>query len=134
MISTNVDHNSGRSEGVDAPLIARRVSRLVSRPEPDDAGEPERPERPPASAVLSALSVPKHARHGAIVGVLLAVGAYLVRVLELLGPAAGGREYPVLGPEAWFLVLAFVLAVTAAMLVTILLTAVEAVRMARQVE
>ena len=99
----------------------------------DERSEQERPERPPASAILSALSVPKHAKRGAVAGLLIASAAYLVRVLELLGPPAGGREYPILGPEGWFLVLAFVLAVTSAMLITIMLVALEAVRTARNV-
>nr|WP_119822034.1 hypothetical protein [Halalkaliarchaeum desulfuricum] len=83
--------------------------------------------------MLSALSVPKHAKRGALAGLLLAIAAYLVRVLELLGPPPGAREYPILGPEGWFLVLAFVLAVTSAMLITILLVALEAARMGRNV-
>ena len=99
----------------------------------DERAEQERPDRPPASAMLSALSVPKHAKRGGLAGLSLAIAAYLVRVLELLGPPAGGREYPILGPEGWFLVLAFVLAVTSAMLITMLLVALEAARMARNV-
>ncbi|MEF8780492.1 MAG: hypothetical protein V5A46_07420 [Haloferacaceae archaeon] len=84
--------------------------------------------------MLEALSVPKHARRGVIAGVLLATGMYLIRVLELLGPTGGAREYPVLGPEGWFLLLAFVLAVAVALSLTILLTVAEAVRMARRPE
>lgn len=86
------------------------------------------------SEVMIALSVPKHAKRGLIAGIVLAGGAYLVRILELLGPVRATRQYPILGPEGWFLVLAFVLAVTFAMLVTMALTAIEAVRMSKRAE
>lgn len=94
----------------------------------------ETPGRPPTRgrALADALDVPRNAAVGAAVGLLLATGAYLFRVLELVGPLRGTREYPVLGPEGWFLVLAFVLATTTALLVTFLLTAVSAYRFARE--
>jgi len=41
------------------------------------------------------------------------------------------RDYPLFGPDVWFLLLAFVLAATFALLVAIGLTVVEAVRGAR---
>jgi len=92
----------------------------------------EVPDRPPQSGLVQALRVPRNAAIGIGVGVALAAVAYLARVLELLGPFAGTREYPVLGPEAWFLVLAFVLATSTALLVTSILTVVETVRRARE--
>ena len=92
----------------------------------------EVPDRPPQSGLVRALHVPRNAAVGAGVGVALAVVAYLARVLELFGPFAGTREYPLLGPEGWFLVLAFVLATSTALLVASALTVVEAVRLTRR--
>ncbi|WP_049893674.1 DUF7536 family protein [Halogranum rubrum] len=89
------------------------------------------PERPPSGGLVQALNVPRNAKVGVAVGVLLAATVYLVRVFELVGPVLGTREYPVLGPEGWFLFLAFVLATTSAMLVTALLTLVSAYQLAR---
>lgn len=95
--------------------------------------ESNEPERPPGGGMMEALRVPRYARIGAVVGVLLAGLVYAVRLFDLLGPrAASGREYPVLGEAGWFLLLAAVLAVTTALLVTTLLTAVRAVRLARR--
>lgn len=151
-ISTYVGIQSGRGGEVDAPLIGGRLSSTVSREQLDGgaegrqestggdaSGEPDgsgtdRPDRPPVSGVLEALSVPKHARRGVIAGALLATGMYLIRVLELLGPTSSAREYPILGPEGWFVLLAFVLAVAVALSLTILLTVAEAVRMATRPE
>ena len=90
------------------------------------------PERPPSGGLAQALNVPRNAKVGVAVGLLLAVSVYLVRVFELFGPVLGTREYPVLGPQGWFLFLAFVLAATSAMLVTALLTVVSAYRLARE--
>ena len=92
----------------------------------------EVPDRPPGSGLVQALRVPRNGAVGVGVGVALAVVAYAARVFELLGPFAGTRAYPGLGPEGWFLVLAFVLATSTALLVTSLLTVVEAVRLVRQ--
>jgi len=92
----------------------------------------EVPDRPPGSGLVQALRVPRNGAVGVGVGVVLAVVAYAARVFELLGPFAGTRTYPGLGPEGWFLVLAFVLATSTALLVTSLLTVVEAVRLARR--
>lgn len=63
------------------------------------------------------LRVRRNVAVGVVVGVLVGAAAYLVRTLELLGPAATSRQFPVLGPEAWFLVLALVLASGTAFLV-----------------
>jgi hypothetical protein len=92
----------------------------------------EIPDRPPQSGLVQALRVPRNGAVGAVVGVALAVAAYAARVFELFGPFAGTRTYPGLGPEGWFLVLAFVLATSTALLVTSLLTVVEAVRLVRR--
>ena len=83
--------------------------------------------------LLESLSFYRNVRVGAAVGALLAVLLYLVRTLELLGPVIDTREYPLFGPDAWFVLLAFVLAATFALLVAIALTITEAVRGARDV-
>ncbi|WP_416838592.1 hypothetical protein [Haloferax sp. DFSO52] len=90
------------------------------------------PERPPAAGLVEALDVPRNAAIGAVVGLSLAVGAYLFRVLELFGPFAGTRAYPILGPEGWFLILAFVLASATALLVATVLTLVSAYQLSKQ--
>ncbi|WP_435062956.1 DUF7536 family protein [Halobaculum sp. EA56] len=92
---------------------------------------PARPDRPPIAGLVEALSVKRNAAVGAAVGVALATVAYLVRALELLGPAGGTREYPVLGADGFFLMLAFVLASTTALLVATVLTVLAAVRVLR---
>jgi hypothetical protein len=75
--------------------------------------------------------VRRNATVGAGAGVALAALVYLVRVFELLGPVAGTQRYPVVGPEGWFLLLAVVLASATALLVTTVLTAATAYRLAR---
>lgn len=92
----------------------------------------EVPGRPPQRGLARALDVPRNAKLGVLAGVALAVGAYAFRVLELFGPFAGTREYPVLGPEGWFAVLAVVLASSTALLVTACLTLVSAYRLLRE--
>jgi ABC-type antimicrobial peptide transport system permease subunit len=92
------------------------------------------PDRPASGGLIQALSVPRNATIGLVTGLLLAVGAYLVRVLELLGPFAGTRQYPGLGAEGYFAMLAFVLATATALLVTALLTVVSAYRLTRELE
>nr|WP_264475086.1 hypothetical protein [Salinirubrum litoreum] len=84
--------------------------------------------------MIQALSVPRNAKIGLATGLLLAVGAYLVRVLELLGPFGGTRQYPGLGAEGYFLMLAFVLATATALLVTAVLTVVSAYRLTRELD
>jgi len=83
------------------------------------------------STIAEALAVQRNAKIGLLVGVGVAVMAYVVRVFELLGPARTGREYPVVGPEGWFLLLAVVFAVATTLLVVLVLTAVEAIKLAR---
>lgn len=90
------------------------------------------PERPPRAAMAEALHVRRNAIAGLTVGGLLALAAYLVRVLELLGPFRGTRAFPVFGVGGWYLMLAFVLAVTTAMLVAALLTLGSAIRLLRR--
>ena len=101
---------------------------------PDGASDPSErvPDRPPRTAIVEALSVRRNALAGIAVGLTLAVVVYLVRVFELLGPNLGTREYPVLGPEGYFLLLGFVLASATALLVATALTVVSAVRLARR--
>ncbi|SFR35400.1 DUF7536 family protein [Halogeometricum limi] len=86
----------------------------------------EVPGRPPQGGLAQALQVPRNAKLGVLAGVGFAIAVYAFRVLELFGPFAGTREYPVLGPEGWFAVLAFVLASSTALLVTAVLTLVSA--------
>lgn len=90
-----------------------------------------RPERPPSIAFAEALSVPRNAKVGVLVGVLVSLGAYLWRVLELGGPFAGTRTFPVLGVGGYYLALAFTLATATALLVTTILTIGSAIRLAR---
>jgi len=116
-----------KSTGVAA---ADRCGFVAAAPTPRVSDEV--PDRPPGSGLVQALRVPRNGAVGAAVGLALAVLAYLARVFELLGPFAGTREYPGLGPEGWFLILAFVLATSTALFVTSLLTVVEAVRLARR--
>jgi preprotein translocase subunit SecG len=92
----------------------------------------DRPERPPAGGLVELLRVPRNAAVGVAVGLALAVLAYAVRVGELLGPFRGTQEYPVFGAEGYFLVLAVVLAAATALFVTLVLTGVRAVRLARE--
>lgn len=90
----------------------------------------DRPQAPPLAALAAALNVRRNVLIGAVAGFALGAGAYLVRVLELLGPVAGTREYPVLGVTGWFLLLAFVLAVTSALLIAAVLTVLSGIRLA----
>ena len=92
----------------------------------------EVPSRPPSGGLVQALNVPRNAKLGVLTGVALAAAVYLFRVLELLGPFAGTRQYPVVGPEGWFLLLAFVLASATALFVTAALTVASAYRLARE--
>ncbi|MFC6826676.1 DUF7536 family protein [Halopelagius fulvigenes] len=103
---------------------------MASRGEPPHVSD-EVPERPPSGGLVEALDVPRNAAVGVAAGVTLAAGAYLFRVLELFGPFAGTRAYPILGPEGWFGILAFVLATSTALLVTTLLTVVSVYRLAK---
>lgn len=91
----------------------------------------DRPEAPPVAALAAALHVRRNVVIGAVAGFALGAGAYLVRVFELFGPVAGTREYPVLGVAGWFLLLAFVLAVTSALLIATGLTVLSAILLAR---
>ncbi|OYR57752.1 hypothetical protein DJ70_05135 [Halorubrum halodurans] len=84
--------------------------------------------------LLESLAFYRNVRVGLVVGASLAVLLYLVRALELLGPLVEVREYPVVGPDVWFALLAFVFAATSALLVAIGLTVFEAARGARSVE
>ncbi|WP_297884886.1 hypothetical protein [uncultured Halorubrum sp.] len=78
--------------------------------------------------LLESLSFYRNVRVGAAAGALLAVTLYLVRTLELLGPVIDTRDYPLFGPDVWFLLLAFVLAATSALSVAVALTIAVAVR------
>lgn len=92
----------------------------------------ERPDRPQQSGLVAALQVPRNAIIGVAVGIVLAIIVYIARVFEILGPFAGTRQYPIIGPEGWFVVLAFVLATSTALLVTTILTVVSAIRLIRK--
>ena len=83
--------------------------------------------------LIDALAVRRNVAVGIVVGLGVAAAAYAVRVFELLGPVVTTREYPVVGPEGWFLLLAVVFAVSTALLVVLVLTAIRAARLARSV-
>lgn len=85
-------------------------------------------------SMAEALSVRRNAAIGVAVGLLLAAGAYVVRVLEVFGPFGGTRQFPVLGETGWFLLLAFVLASSTALLVTSLLTVISLVGFLKRVD
>lgn len=92
-------------------------------------------EEPPATSVaplIEALSVRRNAAIGAAAGVALAVLAYVFRLGRVAGPFAGTRQFPVLGETGWFLLLSFVLASAAALLVATLLTLVSLVLLLRE--
>lgn len=82
---------------------------------------------------LESLAFYRNVKVGLVAGVALAVLLYLVRTLELLGPLIDTREYPLFGPDVWFLLLAFVLAATFALLVAIALTIIVAVSNAKSI-
>ncbi|WP_280587774.1 hypothetical protein [Halorubrum sp. Boch-26] len=78
--------------------------------------------------LLESLAFYRNVRIGLVAGAGLALLLYLVRMLELLGPVIDTREYPLFGPDVWYLFLAFVLAATFALLVAVALTIAEAAR------
>ncbi|WP_449272132.1 DUF7536 family protein [Halorubrum halophilum] len=98
-----------------------------------DDSSADRSTKPPMLVLLESLAFYRNVRVGLAVGALFAVLLYAVRTLELLGPVIDTRDYPLFGPDVWFLLLAFVLAATFALLVAIALTVAEAVRGARDV-
>lgn len=83
--------------------------------------------------LLESLEFYRNVRIGVVAGVLLALALYLVRTFELLGPLTEVREYPLFGPELWFLLLATVLAATFALLVAVTLTVGVAVRRGKEI-
>lgn len=84
------------------------------------------PGRPPVARLLAVLRVRRNVAVGLAAGVALALVLYVVRVLELLGPA------PDQGSPLLFLGLAAVLAVSAGALVAVALTLATMVRVVRQ--
>ena len=100
-----------------------------------DADEPatEPAEGPPTGGLLVALAIKRNITIGVGVGIGVAAVAYLVRIFELLGPVGFERTYPIVGPEAWFLLLAIVFASATALGVVVVLTAIRAVRLSRHV-
>jgi|AntRauTorcE11898_2_1112593.scaffolds.fasta_scaffold00278_20 hypothetical protein len=91
----------------------------------------EEPPEPSVAPLLEALSVRRNAAIGAATGIALAVLAYLFRLGRAAGPFVGTRQFPVLGETGWFLLLSFVLASAAALLVATLLTLVSLVVLLR---
>ena len=87
----------------------------------------------PTGGLLTALAVKRNTGIGLGVGVGVAAIAYLVRIFELLGPVGFERTYPIVGPEAWFLLLAVVFASATALGVVVVLTAIRAVRLSKDV-
>jgi hypothetical protein len=84
------------------------------------------PDRPGLGPLLARLRVRRNAVAGGVVGLVVAAALYAVRVFELLGPPAGRQSFPVVGAEAWFVLLALVLATSTAAAVATLLTLVAA--------
>jgi hypothetical protein len=85
----------------------------------------------PLVQLLRTIEVASAVRRGLLAGVGLAIALYLIRVLELVGPVAGTRSYPILGAAGWYALLALVLAVSLAMLVTAVIVTVRLVRLFR---
>ena len=92
------------------------------------------PDRPPTAILIDELSVPRNATIGVAIGLFVGAVLYIVRIFELLGPVSGTREYPILGPEGWFLMLAFVFAMSTALLVTIVLTIISGYRLNKSLQ
>ena len=130
MTEEHVDAADGAAAETDGPDASAAADGPGGR---DGAVDParRRPERPGTAGLLETLSVKRNALVGLAVGVALAVAVYLVRALELLGPTAGTREYPVLGADGYFFMLAVVLAAATTLFVAALLTVVAAVRAIR---
>lgn len=84
------------------------------------------------STLAEALNIKRNVVVGLAVGVGVAVVAYAVRVFELFGPVVTTREYPVIGPEGWFLMLAIVFASATALLVILVLTGLRVARLAKE--
>ncbi len=82
--------------------------------------------------MFEALDVKRNAIVGLLVGAGVATLAYIVRIFELLGPVATGREYPILGEAGWFLMLAVVFAVSTALLVALVLTGVRMAQLVKE--
>jgi len=104
---------------------------------------------PGPARLIEALGVARNAKAGFGVGVAIALLMFVYRVAELGGPvptppanattataAGAGAGGPSAAPESplLFLMLAFVLAVSAGALVTALLTVGSAIRLAQDVE
>ncbi|ERH06253.1 MAG: hypothetical protein J07HN4v3_01865 [Halonotius sp. J07HN4] len=87
----------------------------------------------PTGGLSEALAVKRNTKLGLGVGIGVAAIAYLVRIFELLGPMGVTRTYPIVGPEAWFLLLAIVFASATALGVVVVLTAIRAVRLSKRV-
>lgn len=91
------------------------------------------PDGAATGGLLAALAVKRNTVIGLGVGIGVAAIAYLVRIFELLGPPGFERTYPIVGPEAWFLLLAIVFASATALGVVVVLTAIRAVRLSKEV-
>jgi hypothetical protein len=85
----------------------------------------DEPDEPPTGALIDALGVKRNAAIGVVIGTVTAMAAYGFRVFELFGPVGSARSYPIVGPEAWFLLLAVVFASATALAVMLVLTAVR---------
>lgn len=87
----------------------------------------------PPATLGEALAVRRNGIIGLGVGIVVAVSAYSVRVFELLGPAASVRQFPVFGPETWFILLAIVFAIATALGVVLVLTAIRFYKLSQSV-
>lgn len=115
-----VEGRSVTEKGSPSGAPSQADERSVDRAGPDaPRNAASEPDRPPVLALLESLDLYRNAKIGIAAGLTVAIVAYLVRFLELLGPLVDGQSYPFVGPETWFLLLAFVLAVTMGLLVTV---------------
>ncbi len=91
-------------------------------------------DQPPSGPenMIEALDIKRNAIVGLLIGGGVAGVAYIVRIFELLGPVATGREYPIFGEAGWFLMLAVVFAVSTALLVALVLTGVRVTQLVRK--
>lgn len=88
----------------------------------------ERPDRPPARGLVDALDIRRNVAIGLVVGLLVGALAVFYRVV-LIGTTPGRAV-----PLSFFVALGFVLVVSLAALVTVVLTAIRAWRVARTID
>lgn len=130
--SRRPDGSSGRTRrvaGTDADLPVASLLHAVSDSTDADStaatgpDSAEAPERPPTTQFLAELGLFRNGKIGVVVGLLFAVAVYVFFVVL---PAETNES------STLFVLLAFALFVTAAILVTTILTTITAIRRARE--